>query len=107
MLMQKQMNAGLKVDGVYGPTTQLVTAKFQAKVKIPADGIVGPKTWSAGSVAACYAAAVEAQKLGAYRGGLQLAQLLESQSFSVVDPKSMVLGVVLGIAAGAVLFRKK
>lgn len=120
-LMQAQMAPSLKIDGMYGPATQAVTAKFQAKSKMAADGIVGPRTWAAASVAACYAAVVQAQKLGPYRGGLQLAQTLENQrkaaamrglgaldlSFSVVDPKSMILGVVLGVAAGAVLFRKK
>lgn len=124
-LMQK-MGAKVQADGLFGATTQAATMAFQRKSNLPADGIVGPKTWAAALVAPCYAGAIEAQRnpraseaaLMQMKAQVQKMRDEASRSaahgvgaldlsFSVVDPKSMILGVVLGVAAGAVLFRKK
>lgn len=125
-LLQKQGAPKVQADGLFGATTQAATMAFQRQKGLPPDGIVGPKTWAAGLVAPCYAAALEAQRnpraseqaLMKLRDQVQKMRAEASRtaahgvgaldlSFSVVDPKSMVLGVVLGIAAGAMLFRKK
>jgi zinc D-Ala-D-Ala carboxypeptidase len=37
--------AKLKVDGIFGTATENAVKAFQKKVKIPADGKVGPMTW--------------------------------------------------------------
>lgn len=42
--LQKKLN--IKVDGVFGPTTEKAVKEFQKKNNLSADGIVGPKTWS-------------------------------------------------------------
>ncbi len=35
------------IDGLFGPRTETATAVFQRAVHLPADGIVGQKTWAA------------------------------------------------------------
>jgi len=37
---------GIKVDGVFGDTTELAVKKYQKKNKLPIDGVVGPTTWA-------------------------------------------------------------
>lgn len=37
--------AQIKVDGLFGPTTEKAVRAFQEKHKLAVDGIVGPKTW--------------------------------------------------------------
>jgi len=126
-LMQKMVPTKIQADGIFGASTQAATMAFQRKSKLPPDGVVGPKTWAAALVAPCYAAALAAQRPGPQGGEAALMQLKADVqkmrdeaarsaahgvgaldlSFSVVDGKSMILGVVLGVAAGAVLFRKK
>jgi len=106
----------IPADAIFGHGTQAATIAVQRKAGLPAAGVVGPKTWAAGALPACYAAAIDLQR----RGQARLAAIQQRKdqaaahgvgaldfSFSVVDPKSMVLGVVIGVAAGAVLFRKK
>ena len=61
-LMQREIGAAIKADGVFGPQTHAATLAFQRKVGLRADGVVGQKTWTAGAVAPCYAAAVMQQK---------------------------------------------
>jgi len=36
---------GIKVDGIFGPATEMRVREFQRKSGIEVDGIVGPKTW--------------------------------------------------------------
>lgn len=101
VLMGKELGSPMTSTDVFDGRTQLATQALQRKVGIPADGVVGPKTWAAGLVAPCYAAALHQQQMATH--GVGAFDL----SFSVLDTKSMVLGVVIGVAAGAVLFRKK
>lgn len=42
--LNKIMDAGLKVDGSYGPATLKAVKQFQKKYKLEVDGIAGPKT---------------------------------------------------------------
>lgn len=42
--LQKKLN--IKVDGVFGPTTEKAVKEFQKKNNLSADGIVGPNTWA-------------------------------------------------------------
>jgi peptidoglycan hydrolase-like protein with peptidoglycan-binding domain len=115
-LLNKEIGSALRVDGVFGSGTHTATLGFQRKVGLRADGAVGTKTWAAAMVAPCYAAVLaQQQQQGKARG--ESARQMERQaahgfgaldlSFSVLDTKSMILGAVIGIAAGAVLFGRK
>lgn len=35
-----------KLDGIFGPKTQVATEKFQSDYGLKVDGIIGPKTWA-------------------------------------------------------------
>ncbi|HVM26452.1 MAG TPA: peptidoglycan-binding domain-containing protein, partial [Mycobacteriales bacterium] len=37
----------ISVDGIYGPQTASVAARFQAEKGLAVDGLVGPQTWAA------------------------------------------------------------
>ena len=37
---------GIKVDGVFGDTTELAVKKWQKKNNLIQDGVVGPTTWA-------------------------------------------------------------
>lgn len=48
--LQERLNSfgsGLKVDGIYGPTTHAAVISFQAEKGFDPDGIIGPKTAAA------------------------------------------------------------
>jgi hypothetical protein len=68
----RQRGLSLSVDGSFGPTTQTRVSSFQRSKGLTADGIVGPKTWSALVVAVQRGsrgqAVVAAQKLLTHRG---------------------------------------
>jgi len=38
---------GSRADGIFGPVAEQATKSFQRRAKIPADGVVGPKTYAA------------------------------------------------------------
>lgn len=50
-LLNRYMNAGLKVDGLFGPKTARAVQIFQRDKGLDADGAVGPATWEALDVA--------------------------------------------------------
>ena len=120
-LMQKQVAPSLKPSGFFDGPTQAATMAFQRKSKLPPDGVVSSKTWSAGAVAPCYAlaAARQQQQAAMPKKAHWWSRATQAPaapvrglgdlglSFSVLDVKSMVLGGVLGLGIGAVLFRKK
>ncbi len=124
VLMQREMQAPIKPTGVFDAATLAATRAFQRKVRIPDDGVVASKTWAAAAVAPCYALALAKQRQPAVakpkshwwsrRGQASAIQKppvhglgAMDLSFSVLDVKSMVLGGVLGLGLGAVLFRRK
>lgn len=41
------INAGLTIDGYYGPATRNAVVAFQGTAGITIDGVVGPQTWKA------------------------------------------------------------
>lgn len=43
--LNKLMNSGLSVDGIFGAKTEQVVKTFQSQNNLVVDGIVGPKTW--------------------------------------------------------------
>jgi len=43
---QLQKALGIKVDGVFGETTELAVKKYQRKNGLKQDGVVGPDTWA-------------------------------------------------------------
>lgn len=46
-LLNANLNAGLSIDGEYGPKTAAAIKKFQSVKKLSPDGIVGKDTWAA------------------------------------------------------------
>lgn len=44
--LQTLLNAGLKVDGIFGVNTLNAVKAFQKETGLVVDGIVGPKTWA-------------------------------------------------------------
>jgi lysozyme len=45
-VLQKLLNCGLTVDGIFGEKTETAIKEYQAVNDLTADGIVGTKTWS-------------------------------------------------------------
>lgn len=46
-LLNANLNAGLSIDGEYGPKTAAAIKKFQTSKKLSPDGIAGKDTWAA------------------------------------------------------------
>lgn len=46
-LLNRGWNGLGKADGLYGPKLEKVVRQFQAEKGLPADGLIGPKTWAA------------------------------------------------------------
>ncbi len=75
VLMQREMRAAIKSDGIFGPDTLAATVAFQRKAGLPADGVVGAKTWTSAAVAPCYATRSRDDAGGEQRcGALQQVQ---------------------------------
>lgn len=79
--------------GVFDAVTVAATKGYQQRLRLVADGVVGPKTWTAAAVRACSRGRASAQ-----------AGLGDVLLFSAVDWKSAALGAVLG-AAGVLFLR--
>ena len=45
-MLNEVTNAGLDIDGVYGPTTLQAVKNYQNIVGLSVDGVCGPKTWA-------------------------------------------------------------
>ena len=45
-LLNKEIGAGLAVDGVFGEQTEEAVKTYQRQHKLTADGVCGPKTWA-------------------------------------------------------------
>lgn len=122
--MAREVGTKLALTGVFDLPTQAATMAFQRKAGLPPDGVVASRTWAAAAVAPCYALALAQQKAGGlakakshwWDMGTRQVQVAKPAthglgvlglSFSVLDTKSMVLGGVLGLGLGAVLFRRR